>query len=101
MNLTPLGIVHTVVSLVAVVAAVVALTREGEISRASGIGRVYIWALVITCLTGLPIFRHGAIGPPHVLGVVTLAAFVVAAVAGKTRLAALTASHGRCRISAG
>jgi len=40
-------------------------------------------ASVFTCLIGLPIFRHGAIGPPHILGVVTVAAFTVAA-AGKT-----------------
>jgi hypothetical protein len=32
MNLTPLGIFHTIVSLVAVVSAVAALAREGQIS---------------------------------------------------------------------
>jgi hypothetical protein len=55
MNLTPLGTFHTIVSLVAVFSAVVALAREGQISRKSGIGRIYIWSLVITCVTGLPI----------------------------------------------
>jgi uncharacterized membrane protein len=84
MNLTPLGVVHTLLSLVAVVAAVVALVREGGVSSGSGIGRVYIWSLVATCLTGLPIFRHGTIGPPHIAGVLTLAAFVLAFVAGRT-----------------
>ena len=44
MNLTPLGVVHTLLSLVAVVAAVVALVREGGVSSRSGIGRVYIWS---------------------------------------------------------
>lgn len=85
MNLTLLGIFHTILSLVAVVAAIVALIRERQISPKSGIGRIYIWSLVLTCLTGLPIFRHGTIGPPHILGVITLAAFAVAAIAGKTR----------------
>ena len=86
MNLTPLGIFHTILSLVAIVSAIVALLREGQISPKSGIGQIYIWSLVITCLTGFPIFRHGTIGPPHILGVVTLAAFAVAAVAGKTQV---------------
>src|SRR5262245_3061744 len=83
MNLTPLGIIHTLLSLVAVVAALAMLVREGGISPRSGIGRVYIWSLVATCLTGLPIFRHGTIGPPHITGVLTLAAFVLAFVAAK------------------
>ena len=86
MDLTPLGTFHTIVSLVAVVSAVVALAREGQISRKSGIGRLYIWSLVITCVTGLPIFRSGTVGPPHILGVLTLAALAVAAAAGKTQL---------------
>jgi uncharacterized membrane protein len=86
MNLTPLDTFHTIVSLVAVLAAVVALSRHGHISPRNGIGRLYIGALVITCLTGLPIVRHGTIGPPHVLGVLTLVTLAVATVAGKTRM---------------
>jgi hypothetical protein len=58
MSLTPLGIVHTLLSLVAVVAALVMLVREGGVSSRSGVGRLYTWSLVATCLTGLPIFRH-------------------------------------------
>jgi uncharacterized membrane protein len=86
MNLTPLGTVHTLLSLVAVVAALAALVRDGGVAPRSRIGRVYIWSLVATCLTGLPIFRHGTIGPPHIIGVLTLAAFAVAFAAGKGAL---------------
>ena len=39
-----------------------------------------------TCVTGLPIFRHGTIGPPPILGVLTLGTFAVAALARKTRV---------------
>src|SRR5438093_12252849 len=84
MNLTPLGVFHTILSLVAVVSALAALITHHGIAPRSGVGRVYIWSLVATCLTGLPIFRHGTIGPPHVVGVLTLATFVVAFVAGRT-----------------
>ena len=86
MSLTPLGVVHTLLSLVAIAAAVVALVRDGGVSPKSGVGRVYIWSLVATCLTGLPIFRHDTIGPPHITGVLTLAVFALAFVAGKTRV---------------
>jgi hypothetical protein len=42
MSLTPLGTVHTLLSLVAVVAALAALVRDGGVAPRSGIGRVYI-----------------------------------------------------------
>jgi len=86
LNLTPLGVFHTSLSLVAVVSAIATLIKDRGVSPRSRVGRVYIWSLVATCLTGLPIFRHGAIGPPHVLGVLTLATFAVAAIAGKTQV---------------
>src|SRR5439155_8701367 len=85
MNLTSRGVFHTLLSLVAIASAIVALVREGGVSAKSGVGRVYIWSLVATCLTGLPIFRHGTIGPSHIVGVLTLATFAVAAIAAKTR----------------
>lgn len=82
-QLTPLGLFHTLVSLVAVVSAFVALFMDKEITPKSRIGRVYLLSLLITTLTGFPIFRHGSAGPPHVVGVLTLIALVVAAVADK------------------
>jgi len=47
MNLTSLGVVHTILSLVAVVAAILALVKEHGVSPTSTIGRLYIrtsWA---------------------------------------------------------
>lgn len=84
-QLTPLGLFHTLVSLVCVAAAFVALYRDKGISPQTSIGRAYLWSLLVTTLTGFPIFRHGSAGPPHVLGVLTLLVLALAAVAGKTR----------------
>jgi uncharacterized membrane protein len=70
--LTPLGIVHTAISLVAVGAGVVALVRERRIDPSTRLGQVYLWATVLTCLTGFGIFQHGGFGKPHALGVLTL-----------------------------
>ncbi len=79
-----MGWAHPLRGLGAFASAIAALVQAGGIAPKSGVGRLYIWSLVATCVTGLPIFRHGTIGPPHIAGVLTLAAFVLAFVAGKT-----------------
>jgi uncharacterized membrane protein len=85
-GLTSLGIVHTVISLVAVVAGVIALLRYKEIPPGTTVGQVYIWTTVLTCLTGFGIFQHGGFGKPHALGILTLVVLAIAAVAGRTAL---------------
>jgi uncharacterized membrane protein len=85
-GLTQLGVVHTAISLVAVVAGLIMLVRDRKISPHGTLGQVYIWTTVLTCLTGFGIFQHGGFGKPHVLGIITLVVLVIAAVAGKTRV---------------
>lgn len=85
-GLTPLGILHTAISLIAVAAAIAAFLRDGRIIAGSRLGRVYIWTTVLTCLTGFGIFQHGGFGKPHMLGVVTLVVLAVAALAGRRRV---------------
>lgn len=71
--LTPLGMVHTAISLVAVVAGFMALARHRQIAwSAQRTGRVYVIATLLTGLTGFGIFQHGGFGKPHALGIVTL-----------------------------
>src|SRR4030095_16698180 len=82
-GLTNLGIVHTAISLIAVGAGIVAFIRDKEINSRNGLGKLYIWTTVLTCLTGFPIMQHGGFGKPHALGVITLLVLVVAALAGK------------------
>lgn len=86
LGLTTLGIVHTAISLVAVAAGILSFVRHREIAPRTRVGRVYVWATVITCLTGFGIFQHGGFGKPHALGVMTLVLLVVAAVAGRRRV---------------
>ena len=75
--LTPLGIVHTVVSLVALVAGVACLWREGVISSRSGLGKTYLATTAVTAATALGIFQHGGFGPPHALAIMTLIALSI------------------------
>jgi hypothetical protein len=85
-QLTPLGLFHTLVSLVAVAAALLALFIDRTISPRTAVGRFYLVTLFVTTVTGLPIFRHGGIGPAHIVGVLTLVALAVAAVSERTSL---------------
>jgi hypothetical protein len=85
LGLSPLGIVHTALSFVAVGAGVVALFRGGAILPVTRAGRIYVIATALTCVTGFGIFRHGGFGKPHALGVITLVVLAIAALARRTR----------------
>ncbi len=84
-GLTPLGVIHTAISLIAVAAGLIALLRDKEISPRNGVGKIYIIATILTCLTGFGIFQHGGFGKPHALGIITLVVLGVAYVAGYTK----------------
>jgi uncharacterized membrane protein len=85
-GLTPLGIVHTAISLIAVVAGILAFFRYGRISLSNAAGKVYVAATALTCLTGFGIFQHGGFGKPHALGIITLVVLGIAVLAGRTSL---------------
>lgn len=85
LGLTNLGIIHTIISLVALATGIIAFFRYKEISPRNFTGALYIWTTVLTCLTGFPIMQHGGFGKPHALGVITLVVLVVAALAGKAK----------------
>lgn len=85
-GLTSLGVVHTAISLVAVVAGIIALLRYRQITSQNLVGRVYVFTTVLTCVTGFGIFQHGGFGKPHMLGIITLIALGVALVAERTQV---------------
>ena len=83
-RLTPLGLVHTLVSIVCVLFAVAAVVVERRIDPHTFLGFGYVVTLWVTTLTGFPIFRSGKVTPPHVLGWITAAVLVIAALAGNS-----------------
>ena len=85
-GLTQLGVFHTAISLIAVAAGLIAFFRDKEISPRNGVGKIYIIATVLTCLTGFGIFQHGGFGKPHTLGIITLVVLGIAYAAGYTKL---------------
>jgi anti-anti-sigma factor len=85
-GLTALGALHTAIGIVTVVAGITALARDLEISTRSVLGRVFVLGTVITCLTALPIVRHGGFGTPHALAIFTLIVLAVAYAGERTEL---------------
>jgi len=79
LGLTQLGVVHTIISLIAVALGIAAFVRHGSISLRTGSGKYYVIMTVLTCLTGFPIFQHGGFGPPHAVGVLELVLLAFAA----------------------
>jgi uncharacterized membrane protein len=86
LGLTTLGTFHTAFAVIAVIAAIACFVRDKQIRADTRLGVLYISITVLTCLTALGIFRHGAFGKPHVLSIVTLIVLGVAALAGRTRV---------------
>jgi uncharacterized membrane protein len=85
-GLTPLGIFHTAISLVAVLAGLLALIRDQAISPQHFLGRIYLLATIVTCLTAFGIFQHGGFGKPHAAAVITLGVLALAGLARLTDL---------------
>ena len=85
-GLTQLGAVHTLISLVAVAAGAVSFIRFGSISLRTSTGLLYVVATALTCLTGFGIFRTGAFGPAHAVGVLTLVVLAFAVLVEKRGL---------------
>jgi uncharacterized membrane protein len=82
LGLTSLGTIHTAISLIALAAAFILLVRDGEISPRNALGKIYVAATVVVCLTAFGIFQHGGFGKPHALGIIALVVLAIAAVAG-------------------
>lgn len=83
-GLTPFGAFHTAISLIALAAGALGLLRDGRISPANVVGKIYIVTTIVSAGTGLFIFHHGGFGKPHVLSILTLAVLAVAALATRT-----------------
>jgi uncharacterized membrane protein len=82
-GITPFGMFHTVIALIAVAAGLTAVTRYREIGLTTVSGRIYVGLTIFTCVTGLFIFRHGTFGVPHALAILTLLVLAVAITAEK------------------
>lgn len=75
--MTPLGIFHTIVAIVALLVAFVAIFRQGRIAPYSTVGKIYSGLTVVACLTAFGIFKTGKFGPGHIIGILILVLLLV------------------------
>ncbi|WP_183560373.1 hypothetical protein [Mucilaginibacter sp. SP1R1] len=85
-HLSILGIIHTAISVLAIIAAIVALIRWGKLSPGNKSGRLYIILTIITCITGFPIMKTGHPTAGHALGVIILVLIPLAIYARQLRI---------------
>lgn len=71
-HLSVLGIIHTAISIFAIIAGLIALFIDGKMDPSKTWGRAYIWLTVITCVTGFPIMKLGHPTNGHYLGILIL-----------------------------
>lgn len=85
-GLTYLGLLHTALSIVAIVAGLMAFAKDGRIRFDNSIGRTYLVSTLIVAITALMIFTRGSFGPGHTAAVITLAGLVVGTLAYTTTI---------------
>lgn len=67
MGLSHLGIFHTVIGIVAIVAAVVGFVRNGKIDLNQPAGKIYFYFTLVTSLTALGLSSIKGVNPGHIL----------------------------------
>jgi hypothetical protein len=72
--LSTLGIAHTAISLVPLVAGLASFARHRRIDPSSTSGRVYVAGLVASVLTSFGLSSTGGFNPGHALGILALLA---------------------------
>jgi uncharacterized membrane protein len=85
-GLTTVGIIHTLLGVVALVCGFGSLLRDKEISASNTLGRVYLASTLLVAATALTLFRHGGFGPGHAFAIATLAAIAVGYAAERARI---------------
>ena len=78
MALSNLGIFHTAIGVVAIVAAVAAFIKNGKIDLSQLSGKIYFYFTLITSFTALGLSRHGRFNPGHVFSVFIVILILVA-----------------------
>jgi len=86
MALSPIGIFHTIIGIIALISGFMILWQIKRISYVPVLGKVYLISTFITAASSLTIFKHGSFNPAHALGILTLLAVVAGMVLEKTVL---------------
>ncbi len=86
LSFSPMGMLHTLIGIIALVAGFVLLWQAKRISYQPKLGKIYLASTFITAASSLTIFNHGSFNIAHGLGILTLLAVVVGILAEKTQI---------------
>jgi cbb3-type cytochrome oxidase subunit 3 len=78
MGLSNLGIFHTLIGVITIVAAIVSYIKFNKINLAGFSGKIYFYGTIITSLTALGISKRGGFNPGHVFSILILILVLVA-----------------------
>lgn len=78
MGLSYLGIFHTLIGLIAIVAAILSYLRFGKINLDHLNGRLYFYCTLITSFTALGISKRGGLNPGHAFALFIVVLVVLA-----------------------
>lgn len=78
MRLSNLGIFHTAIGIITLLAALLSLIRYGKINLSQLTGKFYFYGTVVTSLTALGLSRNGGFNPGHIFSLFILGLVVVA-----------------------
>ncbi|WP_421569586.1 hypothetical protein [Stenotrophomonas sp. PD6] len=70
--LSILGVVHTAISLVPVIAGLYGFVRYRKIDPATGAGKLYLVGLILAVATSFTVSSTGGLNPGHAFGIVVL-----------------------------
>lgn len=78
MGLSNLGIFHTIIGIVAIIAAVISLIKIGKIDLGKLSGKIYFYCTLITSLTALGLSSVKGVNPGHILALLIVILISVA-----------------------
>ncbi|MDQ7960675.1 hypothetical protein [Flavobacterium lindanitolerans] len=78
MGLSSLGIFHTIIGIVAIVAALTGFIKYGKINLGESSGSMYFYTTLITSLSALGISKHGGFNAGHAFSIFIVLLLVVA-----------------------
>ncbi|MGJ8663890.1 MAG: hypothetical protein ACSHWU_09575 [Marinicella sp.] len=85
LNLSTIGMIHTLLGLVALISGFVMLWRTKQLSYDPRLGKIYLLSTLITAGSSLAIFNHGSFNVAHGLGVLTILAVFIGISIEKTK----------------
>lgn len=78
MELSSLGIFHTIIGIVAIIAAIIEFIQRGKIDLSQITGKIYFYGTLISSLTALGLSSVVGLNPGHILAILIVILITVA-----------------------